>query len=1393
MYNIDSFIDIVIDDFSEHIKKIKITFDEHKKINELLKNYISNLDINEIRKNFESNEVINLILNVIKKYILIFFLLYIGFSLSTEKFTTELFKLMKLMDGSGYDIENFYNSSSYAEIIKNFSLMKSTYYTLYEKNKLHDEIGKNFIKELNHEYVVRLSKIKNFQSKIFNVIKSVIIMSSYKNDRPPLIKKIEQNIYNKGEYIYIDVIYPIKSVIDSEIIKSILTTDEIEKGIGDQIWYFLTEEIFDDFTGTNDKINRFMNSNAIIPIVDDFLLYHKDSEQYEQQKIEKVKDISQLQFIINKLDKVSNYYDEPDNKVFYSPLISRNAVLINEEKEAKIINKLINIGRRVIEGNNLYTELLHYRKYPYNNFRKTRNNEFIYVPTKTLNMLRYCVIEKSKNPNDLIEWRVGTPNDYVNIIGFMFNPKYFQCIKLNTIQNIKFGKKKGKKNYYIIFDIGQTENIDISSNQETIKNNINNLFEIYLSNFSKKVIEKLENKQLSFDKALSVIEYFEKKFKLIIPKNSDFYYELELYIFQNVLIKKKEIHDPIEDIFFGLTDDVIKLPEKTSSKISTSIKKKSLFSEKFSGKKKEKYDLPENVLCQHYPSWDYIMSLRRKDPHKYEELLFNFLNQYIIESEEGDFICKSCGSLINYRRYVIDGIFDIETHRFISYGTTIDIPLEEIKEYERYSNVIRNIDKIIEKMAEIINIPNYIGFGTSPAVRTRKILTKNVMDIILANNKLLKGKNRKQNNMSKLFIFDLDNNVFTYTSGEKDYYKSIKVNNIIIYIAICLLLDINETQITSFVNDNKTICNFSAFEKLGKKLFKDGYIIINKTGENDLILNYELFCYMIYIFSCMMTKYNLWLEKEKTSKKIDVNIQKTIIYTLVDVLNSILEFGNMKNIPNIYQILYGKYYSKLNSFYNNINIIKQFISDENKKKREHYLIIKSKHSGIPLTGFFIHSEPIIPKYICAKMSNINVKRKKEIDNILYNISNVTNCKDTANFHDWKLDNDKFICSECKISNVKFDEKETKKILEKYLQKKTKKLHKKINLYEAVLKEDKKFKDISNIKNETNEFIKLMKSIIGVETQYNENTTLIDKDIFVIYYSHTGNKLNDPIIIDDMICKDGMYKYKISNIEVFYDERTNIFSGYKDVKFIKNNNTNIKLKINYSIINKLKYLGYEYFYYDITDDIRNNYDKKLKEIMISKIINEIISKKIINVNKFIGELIKSLNKFKKDNDVDTSNLFVERNIHLENDVIKINNKNEEYINVKNIESKNINLMYNFIISELYNFIKNNNKNVCLNIIKNINDFFNETNDEIKINEDFDLKKFNYIIKSSTMFISEYDYTGETKGIYDEYYDKSEMTKEEIEQEEEEKEDDIETENAVDIEENQDDADDGEGNN
>ena len=101
-------------------------------------------------------------------------------------------------------------------------------------------------------------------------------------------------------------------------------------------------------------------------------------------------------------------------------------------------------------------------------------------------------------------------------------------------------------------------------------------------------------------------------------------------------------------------------------------------------------------------------------------------------------------------------------------------PLEELAKYEKFNKSIKNIDKIIEKVAYVVNMNNYVG--NIPIVRLkRQELTKTTIDLIETTNELIRSNDpliRKKTldsaeknyginkQYTNYFLFKLDNEIY---------------------------------------------------------------------------------------------------------------------------------------------------------------------------------------------------------------------------------------------------------------------------------------------------------------------------------------------------------------------------------------------------------------------------------------------------------------------------------------------------------------------------------------------------------------------------------------------------------------------------------------------------------
>ena len=111
-------------------------------------------------------------------------------------------------------------------------------------------------------------------------------------------------------------------------------------------------------------------------------------------------------------------------------------------------------------------------------------------------------------------------------------------------------------------------------------------------------------------------------------------------------------------------------------------------------------------MCQHVISLQKINYTKKRDPNKFNEDLFNFIEQYVVVNSTQNYVCKSCGQLLPLKQYVTNGSNSADG-KFIIFNMPLDIPLEEIKEYSKLNNTIRNMDKLIERMCSITDIQYY--------------------------------------------------------------------------------------------------------------------------------------------------------------------------------------------------------------------------------------------------------------------------------------------------------------------------------------------------------------------------------------------------------------------------------------------------------------------------------------------------------------------------------------------------------------------------------------------------------------------------------------------------------------------------------------------------------------
>lgn len=1604
---IDDLIDKVIDDFYysvilKHKDISKILKEQNfvkfqKEINSIMNDFINLINLSEIRELVKSSDAVYAISETLKRYVGFYIFLYIGFFYDgkDDNFINNIVEFSKNQPEYSYKINNFFNSESNSMIIKYNVLIKNILTLLNADQAKIDIIKKKpdikeailFLNQLpfDVDQIFRLENLENNkQTQAHNIIKTIIIILLYKvTEKKEFFRLLELTENLDGEYMFIDIVVPKQNYVDFNSIEKLIGSSNSVKNLSGDFWKFLTDyeqSTLKPPTTIEEKIILLIQSGLLYPICDDFLLYHKDSERYDKTvdptKIKKKED-TKIRYIINKIETTSEFYSEQikkDDKIknnikknFYVPLFHRKAILVNNNEDVHIINKFLNQGKRSVENNEYFNDLLTYKTYPYINFKDFEKYGFSITLPKTTNVVRYVSVNKdgdfkqnSKNP---LQLRVGTKDMTINVVGFLIptNLRELHCVRSKDIINLRslgknnqngfdlminylressLGTKPHNSSVYWIFDLEK----DIVSEEtagyeqgtkhsiaDQVKHIASTLYDNIINELYYIIIDNLEkHKNIHLQSAYKMLNVFQNKI-MKIPNDSQIFNNIETQIF-NHIIKVAPEYDKKEDIINGLSDDSIKLKEiPKSEKQKYQLVKINLSNITETGMLKN--PSVENVdgICQHNVSWEKISGIQHKDPKLYLDILYVFIQQYVTENVDSEYICKSCGHQINIKKYITDGVFDDDTQKFVTYSAPMEVPLEDIPEYEKYKITIRNIEKIIDRIASICGLP-HLSKGSSSIKWKRKAIVKDTIDLLLMNNRQLKSifKERNENaskiyginrDLSNLFVFELDNSIFVYSSKDKDQFKPLKQNNVLTYLIFLILIDINDSHVSLMGGDKKGLCNFAVFEKIFYSLFSGLKIRTNSKGNLTDITNYKILCYMIYIIGCSLSKYNMWYyeypDPTKKNKYIPV-IQKIFIHTLVDITNSILEFSALPGVHYIYQALSVKFFKKLNGSFNNeelyVRLKNEYKSSVIGEKKD-YIVTKKKL--VNLTGEYVTTEFDIPSRLICRMPRF-IMEKKIINKMKYYIiNNVTNCPD-GQFHEWKPNGGNFVCKLCsKVSNIVHDKNESENILNnfkyvrlrnlsskycisdgyphqyiisendkmtcikcnktddhKYSNKELDSLEKSIDnakqqqsielnnitthIKNDVTKEityvDKIYNSISNAyktssKNGQFKFINILldelQSIIGNETGGSD--IYLRENAYIINHDHLGYKLDKNVILTDNNNKifykqnhpffktDVIYytSYKNGKIDIFYDATTKILLGYKEESknFVSDRKQDKRLIVNYSILNKLKMLGYPSQFIDINEEYENQIkgkeSKYIDNNIISKtIILNIIRSRIDNLKKVIYEfqriLFKIINNYTESIIDDDSeyfsnklNMFVEkykkkissisivdekgnhsvfkhwkgvvRGIYAtEIDDVKYNFSEQKTINIDDINKldENGNLILFFIVEEFAKLLKYNSNKFVKNSIANfIIDFINTVFELFsieKIVNNIDIKRFKYILSSATYIqeIMEKSGVKEIEGIYDEYKDPDQ----EITQEDKEELIDAEEEqDALDVEE------------
>ena len=1078
---IDELFDSILNKLNDYLQKEdsfkKLILDTNfvKYQNEIL-NYIKKFteqipknDIINIIKNESYYEIVN---NIIKRYCAFYIYLGIGYYYEggRDLFITNIIETSRYQKDAIFQIPHFFNSENNFKIIIFYNDIKNfiSLIQLKDIDKIKIILSNNpqryettiaLFNDLGEDFIVEYFLIKeNFH----NILKAIIFKQIYqKEEKNEIINILKQQEKSNIEYKYIEIILSNeKKIVDFNIIQKFLNISELKSGLAEEIYNYLeenrnTNEIV--IKESQDYINYLFTNGIIIPITEDFLRYHKDTEKYDSESLVessniKERDATKIKYIISKMNNVKNYYSSlleknpklklDIEKLFFKPLQPKLAVLYNDNEEIKIIQKLEQSENAA--DYELLVDLLNIRKYSYVNFKNFSKDGIKIRPTKTINAIRQTnLIQKQNIP---IETRIGHENIDMNVIGIAWNPskKPLECFNQTNLINVKNKidnngyidfiktlKKTFDTNnnniYYWLFD-NKTDKIKLDTyinfSVDNVQNNIKLMIEGIYNNYIELVKQKFKNYIKSIDN-ITIWDLYNmfKGYKQnyfnfdLIPSIKN---ELSEYTIINKVKQLEVIPDDIDSMIPGRRDDLIKLP------IIKIVKEKKNIIKIGDVEIDIKLEMSKKTIpiCQHYIKWRSINS-KNKKTEDYNQAVFDFVKQYVMSDEKGEYMCKSCNELVKIEKF--EGTYDEELNTFLITSISVGQRLEEIPKYSKYMRTIRNIEKNIEKFSYSMDILSFIG-NTPVAKIKRKTIIKDVIDLILIHTEWLKNqpKNRIEQynqkygvgkDLTNLFFFELKDEIFLTSSTDTDQYKIIKYNNIMAYLICVMLTELNSGQLLNLREDKRI--NYFFFQKIGNNIFSNLFLRINQK-EKIPMNKLPLLSYIIYYLSGMMVSNRLWLYNDTNIDVKDkpiflINTQKIIINTVIDLLNTLIEANFETNKNFMYEIINTRINIKIKYIYNDeqllkrieANALKNIKFDETTKK---VTLLTKKINFVPLNIDFNNINK--NKETCTYKTIELDKKVSNYDNNL--IDNLSNCLD-GKFHKWNFKNNDLICGLCNKS------------------------------------------------------------------------------------------------------------------------------------------------------------------------------------------------------------------------------------------------------------------------------------------------------------------------------------------------------------------------------------------
>ena len=1381
-------IDIIDKFISNSITIIQNSIKKTKKA-DILKNINKNLDkiISEKKSYILISQVINISLEI---YLLINDKNKLEAKLSNSDITIYIYK--------------FYNI--YLKFIKLIELKDVK--SIFEKIEDDEEFFelKEYSKELGEE---RLSVLLNNEKKIRNDYLAFMIIYIFiyiKDYRIKIFEEIEKNFLKKTTSKKITYFTTNITKIDySDLLNSLPKDLKYKTNDFYEMLYNIVNKRFVQYE-RNDRY-YYLFTRILIPVIDDFQRIHKSgsiSKNYNDEITEK-RGQTIVKSILSDIRSKQDFYinKEKNNKqLFPSVLEDIKGVFYDELLELRILGKLDNKLMINNENLELYNSLENIRKYNFINFINNPDLLLNFEYNEPIESIRDVSTKFFKKTH--LQTRMMTTGFSGDIVKFAIKHptvEFNEIIEINTdyenkpmdeifkvIEKLILDEKFFNKNKYILFTYKLKK-----SYKEKIIDFLDKLFINYEHILYSLMLKNLKKFNKSFTNMYDFKKSLKSHYKLYhkLSPNNYLNSKFELDIYNHFKDKVSDEYDEKEDYIPGLFNDLIILPKYKidESKIIQKVEIDSINEPK---KEDLKYNnfISENT-CHHFIAWKELQMNRKNNPNKYNQLLYEFIKKYAIKSDNM-FICKSCSFNLKISVDVTES-YQAGMANILAINLTTERPLEELREYEKFSSSIKNIDKMVEKIASFYSFNNYIGSSIN-SKKNRNEITKEVIDFLNIHNKTLrindfnKRRQREKNaylefgistEFSNYFLFKLENEIFKFSTNDTDKFKRIKINNIFIVIVFCFYLRLNYNIFVNVATNDK-YCNYFFFEKYGDIIFKDLKILSDFDGNKKLINKIPNLKFYLFMMACNISKYKLWFPKNDVT--LNLATLKSIIHTFTDLYNTVVSVIMKKKKSYIYEYFAGKLLHVENNILNKkeyLDSIKNRTANKIKTdfKNKKINFIRSIIPNTLLNGVVKH----LPYKIVEKRNDLSLiisknktveypkLNKKFNDNLL-----LSNASKLTKFYDKSG-------KKVKLEN-ETDRKFTTNTAIDFIKKIN--LNKKIKVNKSYIAKSVKEKivdsDLSELKKNIIEVVNIIKSNLGNNLLKKNKNIRISEFKYKLDFNHLTVQLKKPIYFntDDtkiinkfnrniMIIKINKYFYT-------FDPNTLNYLGFyeKNKNFVEVKNKSKYLIPEYSLLEQLLYMGlsqvrFKYTLEESNIEILNRYSN------LSFFIKNFISN--LNLMKNTTPKLKMIKLFNKDDNY--KYIFEDILNKLVKNYVKYKFNEDKKYSISEIinKSKEINNIYIEFIKDV-KILLDINKNLTTNISEFIVDIIFNNFNKFNISKyNSQELKFDLILNSDTIIIGDVD-TG--IGFYGDVNFVEQLTEDEKQKEENEKKDDEFREEALD---------------